>query len=42
MSSEPVTRRKVAEVWFATALARSVLPVPYIGGGGGGLDKPMG
>mmetsp|Transcript_28891 Transcript_28891/g.85982 ORF Transcript_28891/g.85982 Transcript_28891/m.85982 type:complete len:264 (-) Transcript_28891:458-1249(-) len=28
MSSEPVTRRKVAEVWFATALARSVLPVP--------------
>mmetsp|Transcript_67326 Transcript_67326/g.152339 ORF Transcript_67326/g.152339 Transcript_67326/m.152339 type:complete len:202 (+) Transcript_67326:218-823(+) len=28
MSSDPTTRRKVAEVWFATALARSVLPVP--------------
>mmetsp|Transcript_22777 Transcript_22777/g.54151 ORF Transcript_22777/g.54151 Transcript_22777/m.54151 type:complete len:263 (+) Transcript_22777:270-1058(+) len=28
MSSEPVTRRKVALVWLATALASSVLPVP--------------
>ena len=28
ISSEPVTRRKVAEVWLATALASSVLPVP--------------
>ena len=27
MSSEPTTRRKVAEVWLATALASSVLPV---------------
>ena len=27
-SSEPTTRRKVADVLFATALARSVLPVP--------------
>ena len=28
MSSEPTTRRKVAEVWLATALASKVLPVP--------------
>lgn len=28
MSSEPTTRRKVAEVWLATALANKVLPVP--------------
>mmetsp|Transcript_31390 Transcript_31390/g.73440 ORF Transcript_31390/g.73440 Transcript_31390/m.73440 type:complete len:217 (-) Transcript_31390:602-1252(-) len=28
MSSEPTMRKKVADVWFATALARSVLPVP--------------
>mmetsp|Transcript_52679 Transcript_52679/g.87534 ORF Transcript_52679/g.87534 Transcript_52679/m.87534 type:complete len:229 (+) Transcript_52679:107-793(+) len=28
MSSEPTTRRKVAEVWLATALAKRVFPVP--------------
>lgn len=27
MSSDPTTRRKVAEVWLATALASSVLPL---------------
>ena len=27
ISSEPTTRRKVAEVWFATALANKVLPI---------------
>lgn len=27
MSSDPTIRKNVAEVWFATALARSVLPV---------------
>lgn len=27
MSSEPTTRKNVAEVWFATALASRVLPV---------------
>lgn len=27
MSSEPTTRRKVADVWFATALASKVLPI---------------
>mmetsp|Transcript_67927 Transcript_67927/g.162622 ORF Transcript_67927/g.162622 Transcript_67927/m.162622 type:complete len:202 (-) Transcript_67927:569-1174(-) len=28
ISSDPTMRRKVADVWFATALASSVLPVP--------------
>lgn len=28
ISSEPTTRKKVAEVWLATALANRVLPVP--------------
>ena len=28
ISSEPVTRRNVADVWLATAFASSVLPVP--------------
>jgi len=28
MSSEPTTRKNVADVWLATALASSVLPVP--------------
>jgi len=28
INSDPTTRRKVADVWFATALARSVFPVP--------------
>ena len=35
MSSEPQTRRKVAEVWLATALARRVLPRKGSGKGGG-------